>query len=121
MHWRRWQVLVGVAVLVVSLALRLWENGGFLVDDESRWLCRSIGFHEALQNRDWRSTFQSEHPGVVTMWLGTLAVPLEEAGEWVGLCDETGGAKLVRLSDPRALARLPALISRARNRTRQNK
>ena len=114
MRRHRWEIAFTVVALAVSLFLRLWQIDVFLVDDESLWLCRSIGFHEALRAGDWRGTYQSEHPGVVTMWLGTLAVPLGEAGEWVELCQETGGDKLVRLTDREPLARLPNLIARGR-------
>lgn len=103
-----------VIILALSLFLRLYAVDVFLAGDETKWICRSIGFHHALKNGDWRSTYQAEHPGVVTMWLGTLAVPLDEAGEWVGLCQETGGDKLTRVADNETLLRLPALVFQAR-------
>lgn len=103
-----------VVILALSLFLRLYAIDVFLAGDETKWICRSINFHHALRNGDWSSTYQSEHPGVVTMWMGTLAVPLEEAGEWIGLCQETEGSKLTRVDDKTSLLRLPSLISQAR-------
>lgn len=112
--WGKTGIIILIIVLALSLFLRLYAIDVFLAGDETKWICRSINFHHALRNRDWPSTYQSEHPGVLTMWLGTLAVPLDEAGEWVGLCQETGGDKLTRVADSETLLRLPSLIFRAR-------
>ena len=101
-------------ILGLSLFLRLQALDIFLSGDETKWSCRGINFHAALARGDLRGTYQSEHPGVVTMWITTLAVPLSQAGEWVDLCAQTGGSKLTRVEDHAALARLPALIFRAR-------
>ncbi len=103
-----------IIVLALSLFLRLHAIDIFLAGDETKWICRSINFHHALRNSDWPSTYQSEHPGVITMWTGTLAVSLDEAGEWVGLCQNTGGDKLTRVDDRATLLRLPSLIFQAR-------
>ncbi|MFP3895677.1 MAG: ArnT family glycosyltransferase [Anaerolineales bacterium] len=107
-------IIVLIIVLALSLFLRLYAIDVFLAGDETKWICRSINFHNALVNGDWSSTYQSEHPGVMTMWTGTLAVSLDEAGEWVGLCSSTGGDKLTRVDDRATLLRLPSLISQAR-------
>ncbi|MCD6518723.1 MAG: phospholipid carrier-dependent glycosyltransferase [Anaerolineae bacterium] len=101
-------------VLLLALFLRLYKIDVFLAGDETKWICRSINFHAALRQRDLASTYQSEHPGVVTMWVGTLAVPLSLADEWVGLCAETGGSKLTRVHGHTSLEALPGLIFRAR-------
>jgi len=110
----RLELLLLAVILATSLGLRLFELDVFLAGDETKWICRSISFHDALRQRDLRGTYQSEHPGVVTMWLGTLAVPLAQAGEWIDLCAETGGSQLTRVQDNAALTRLPSLIFQAR-------
>ena len=110
----RIRYLLLAATLVLSLGLRLHAIDEFLVGDETKWICRSISFHKALARRDLASTYQSEHPGVVTMWLGALAVPLADAGDWIELCEETDGSKLTRVRDHDVLSRLPLLIYRAR-------
>jgi len=110
----RLELLVLAVVLLISLALRLADLDVFLAGDETKWICRSINFHAALRQGDLRGTYQSEHPGVVTMWLSTLTVPLAQVGEWIDLCLETGGSKLTRVHDNAALARLPSLIFQAR-------
>ena len=101
-------------VLLVSLGLRLFDLDVFLAGDETKWMCRSILFHDALRRGDLGATYQTEHPGVVTMWLGALAVPLAQAGEWTDLCATTGGSELTRVQDRSALARLASLIFQVR-------
>ncbi|MEA3345596.1 MAG: glycosyltransferase family 39 protein [Chloroflexota bacterium] len=111
---RKLELSLLILLLCLSLFLRLHALDVFLSGDEAKWICRGINFHAALARGDLRGTYQSEHPGVVTMWISTLAVPLSQAGEWVDLCAQTGGSKLTRVEDHAALARLPSLIFRAR-------
>ena len=73
------EIAVVATILVASLGLRLAGLDAFVVNDEMRWTCRSIGFQEALMKRDWASTFRTGHPGVVTTWLGTIFIPYEAA------------------------------------------
>jgi len=110
----RLELLSLAVVLLVSLGLRLFDLDVFLAGDETKWMCRSISFHDALRRGDLGATYQTEHPGVVTMWLGALAVPLSEAGEWIDLCRATGGSNLTRVQDRSALPRLASLIFQAR-------
>ena len=114
MNRPQWKWLLLIVVLGLSLALRLHALDVFLSGDETKWICRGINFHTALSRGDLKGTYQSEHPGVVTMWISTLAVPLSQAGEWADLCAQTGGDKLTRVEDHAALARLPSLIFQAR-------
>jgi hypothetical protein len=44
----------------------------FVTVDEELWLARAANFYFALGQRDFRDTYQTEHPGVTTMWAGTL-------------------------------------------------
>ncbi len=64
-------------VLALSLGLRLVALDAFLTSDEDNWHRRSLAFTAALQSHDWASTYQSGHPGVVTMWLGAAAAQLK--------------------------------------------
>jgi 4-amino-4-deoxy-L-arabinose transferase-like glycosyltransferase len=59
------------------MTLVLWIPRGFNLDefvtaDEPKWLARSGNFYYALINGDLANTFTREHPGVTTMWAGTL-------------------------------------------------
>src|SRR3972149_6777991 len=70
--WRWWDVLA-----LVLIVLAIWLPRGLALDqfvtpDEPLWLNRSANFYYALGQRDFASTYQREHPGVTTMWAGTL-------------------------------------------------
>jgi 4-amino-4-deoxy-L-arabinose transferase-like glycosyltransferase len=94
------EALAVAAILLVAGWLRVHELERYMVADELRWTCRSISFHIALAEADWAKTFQVGHPGVVTMWLGALALPLEHVGRWRELCPLTdGGRDLSKLDD----------------------
>ncbi len=47
---------------------------GFITPDEPMWVYRAYRFTQALETRRWADTFQIGHPGVVTMWMGTLGI-----------------------------------------------
>ena len=52
---------------VLSLS-RHWAS------DETKWLLRSRDFFSALQNRQFGKTYITHHPGIMTCWLGTVAI-----------------------------------------------
>ena len=60
-------------ILGLSLFLRLSALDVFVTSDEDLWYGRSKAFSEALRKHDWERTYQSGHPGVITMWLGAAA------------------------------------------------
>lgn len=94
------EVLAVAGVLLLAGWLRFAELDRYMVADELRWTCRSISFQLALGEGRWADTFQVGHPGVVTMWLGTLALPLADTGKWRELCPLTnGGRDLSKLDD----------------------
>ena len=69
-HWR-------IGLLLIFMLLVLWVPRGFNLDhfvtaDEPKWLARSGNFYYALVNGDLANTLTREHPGVTTMWAGTL-------------------------------------------------
>ena len=72
-HRPSWRI--GAILFFLSLIPRLhaiWR--GFFTPDEPSWVFRSIRFLQAIESSRWADTIQTGHPGVVTMWLGTLAV-----------------------------------------------
>src|SRR4030067_3165600 len=69
----RWFVLIFVAPLLPRpLAL-----GNYLTPDEPNWVYRTVRFGAALSRGEWASTAQAGHPGVTTMWLGSLGIAIE--------------------------------------------
>ena len=66
-----------IGLLLIFMLLVLWVPRGFNLDhfvtaDEPKWLARSGNFYYALMHGDLANTFTREHPGVTTMWAGTL-------------------------------------------------
>jgi hypothetical protein len=60
------------AIMITALLLPRWLALNHSVTiDEPRWLMRSANFYQALHQGNFGATFQREHPGVLTMWLGT--------------------------------------------------
>jgi 4-amino-4-deoxy-L-arabinose transferase-like glycosyltransferase len=92
-------------IIVVALSLRVLDLGGFVIEDEARyWLDRSYEFLRALDNGDYAATAISTHPGVTTMWSGTLGTILKRTLlEW-GWLDAAPFATTL------ALMRLPAAL-----------
>lgn len=62
---------------MIGFALRAADLGGFVNEDEIRyWLSRSSRFLHALELGDFGATAISTHPGVTTMWLGSVGILL---------------------------------------------
>ena len=53
----------------------------FLTIDEQLWALRARRFAEALHTRNLADTYQAQHPGVVTMWLGAASIALGMADD----------------------------------------
>lgn len=68
-----------VVVLAGSLFLRLDALDVFITVDEPNWASRSQRFYAALRGREFEGTYQTEHPGVVTMWSGAFALRILNA------------------------------------------
>lgn len=91
-----WARLALAAVTgALALALRLPDLDVFLTADESRWACRSSNFWHALEDGRLADTYQKEHPGVVTMWLGGVGLPRDAASDWATACRDIDPSKLV--------------------------
>lgn len=108
------EMVLLASIFLASLLLRIASLDVFIGGDETKWTCRSINFHAALTRGNLAETCQAEHPGVITMWLGTMALPLDVVDDWVGLCQETGGSRLTRVDEPEALSKLLPFLFRAR-------
>jgi hypothetical protein len=69
---RLWEIIALALILGLALLTRLPRLDQYANPDEPYWLVRSANFYYALGQRDFAGTFQVEHPGVTTMWAGTL-------------------------------------------------
>jgi 4-amino-4-deoxy-L-arabinose transferase-like glycosyltransferase len=79
---RRFEFSGLALILGLSLFLRLDALDVFLTTDERNWSDRSQRFRAALETGQWTETYQSSHPGVLTMWAGTTAMALEPGHDW---------------------------------------
>jgi 4-amino-4-deoxy-L-arabinose transferase-like glycosyltransferase len=98
--------LGALLVTAVALAPRAMGLADFYTIDESyHWIGRVERFSAALRTREWAETNQTGHPGVTTMWLGSLGYALAgllgvENPGWAG-----GGAAFL------GLLRLPLAVA----------
>ena len=66
--------LPGLAVFLLALLPRILNLSAMITPDERRWVERAVAFFAGLVQHDWAATFQTGHPGVTTMWTGTLGL-----------------------------------------------
>jgi 4-amino-4-deoxy-L-arabinose transferase-like glycosyltransferase len=70
--------LTAIAIMLIALIPRLSQlNDFYTIDEAYHWQFRVEQFSKALAAGDWAATNQTGHPGVTTMWLGSL-------GRWLG-------------------------------------
>jgi hypothetical protein len=103
--------LILAALLVLFLAARLPALGRFVTTDEALWLRRSANFYLAVSEGDWASTFQSEHPGLITQWAGAAGFWLRfpayaQAGE-----PEVHDSELLRIMENRGVGAMQVLAA----------
>ena len=65
------------SLFIVGFLLRLAPLGRYVTPDEPAWVYRAIRFADALAARDWASVPSTGHPGVTTMWLGTVGIAVQ--------------------------------------------
>lgn len=109
--WVAWVLLVGLLLglqrpaclylFVLALVPRILLIGSFVTIDEWKWFNRSENFLLALQTGDYANTNQTGHPGVTTMWMGTVGVVLHHTFADLGLETHVGDTRY------RTLLRLP--------------
>jgi hypothetical protein len=69
--------VIALALVLIALGPRLLALSKFITADEPRWVVRSMSFLTGLLTADWQSTLQTGHPGVTTMWSGSLGLILD--------------------------------------------
>jgi len=67
-------VLLSLAILAASVALRGRSANAFVTWDEPAWTYRSTRFLMALSRGEFGGTLLTGHPGVLTMWSGALGL-----------------------------------------------
>ncbi|MBK6767754.1 MAG: glycosyltransferase family 39 protein [Ardenticatenales bacterium] len=113
---RRATAFFALTIALAAAAVRLPKLDVFLTPDETRWACRSTNFYHALATGDLASTYQKEHPGVVTMWLGGLGQPIDDDADWRIACRDINPSDLVSDAPRPALDEITARLFRGRLR-----
>lgn len=62
-----------LAVIFLYGGVRLLNLNAVVTTDEPFWLGRSGNFFRAIVVGDYEQTYQMAHPGVMTMWAGSIA------------------------------------------------
>jgi hypothetical protein len=71
----RWVEILAVTLLLgYAWFLRSTDLEKFKLTDETKWGFRSANFTLALHRGDYALTFQRSHPGVTTMWAGSIGM-----------------------------------------------
>ena len=108
--------LLCLAIFLLALLPRLGALDRYVTPDELRWVDRSIRFSTALSQGDFSSTIQSGHPGVITMWLGSLGIRLGHTLPAALPAFDPQNAEVARnLATYLAAARLPVIFAVAIN------
>jgi 4-amino-4-deoxy-L-arabinose transferase-like glycosyltransferase len=92
-------------IALLAFALRAYQLDLFLTPDEVNfWITRSERFLEAITSGQFHETAISTHPGVTTMWLGSVGLLIERALNSMGIGDFAFNQQL-------GLMRLPVICA----------
>jgi len=70
------KVGIAVGLFLIALLPRVFGLGIFITSDEPLWMTRSLFFTEAILAGNPADTLQTGHPGVTTMWTGSVGLGL---------------------------------------------
>ncbi len=73
----RYSPLLALVIAALVTLPHLLTLGRFITSDEPLWIVRSTAFLQGLLTGDLRATLQTGHPGVTTMWTGSLGLILD--------------------------------------------
>lgn len=76
-------VLLGLALFLLTMVPRLVGLEQHLTADDQDWIRRTARFALAVKRGDPAGTYQSSHPAVPVLWIGSLAVGPERSAELV--------------------------------------
>lgn len=78
--WHSAESVFLALIFLLALLTRLYGLADFITTDEAyHWMTRTEHFYAGLLSGHWADTFQTGHPGVSLMWLGSASLALEQA------------------------------------------
>ncbi len=104
------RLMLTLGLFVLIIMPRLGVVAETVTIDEDKWLTRSANFRYALQTKNWRDTYQKEHPGVTAMWAGALGLSYLLQDSQVPF-DQTSQPDLIHLLQANGYALLDGLIA----------
>ena len=79
---RRHSIIFSAAIIFAfAFVMRAGAIKQYVTPDEPIWALRSLNFATALSHGDWAATAQIGHPGVTTMWLGSIGILLKRLAD----------------------------------------
>jgi 4-amino-4-deoxy-L-arabinose transferase-like glycosyltransferase len=105
-------VLAYLVLTLVALLPRMLGLGRFVTSDEANfWLRRSDAFLHAIQSGNYAAIPLTSHPGVTTMWLGSIGLLFERGLQQAGLLVGAGFAtRLALIQAPVALTHVVGIV-----------
>ncbi len=67
-------LIAALSIFIIAFVARTGAVKQYVSPDEPSWVWRSLNFSQALADGAWANTAQMGHPGVTTMWLGSLGI-----------------------------------------------
>ena len=80
---RHTELLLVILLFLLAFVPRAAPPVVITTDEQVHWIRRSGEFRSALATGQLENTAQAQHPGVITMWLGTAGLLLSEAVDGV--------------------------------------
>lgn len=71
------EILLFIGLSLALLLPRIGGLGSFVTADEPTWGKRAANFYYSLRHGNYAGTYQTGHPGVITMWAGALGYHLQ--------------------------------------------
>lgn len=103
-------LVLATLIAVLALAMRLPGLDRFLTPDEMKWACRSVNFYRGLTTGRFDQTYQTGHPGVITMWVGVPAMGIDPNDDWLEICVDSRTRDIIQESPIAVTRRLAGLV-----------
>src|SRR6266496_2634247 len=107
---RTLMLVSAVVLFLIALYPRMINLSGYLTTDEGNWMGRTALFTRALVTGDSAGTYQSGHPGVMTMWESLIGMGPDRALALVEYVRPDGLEKAPSYLDTLHAARRPFAV-----------
>ena len=74
-------LIAALSIFIIAFIARSGALKQYVSPDEPSWVWRSLQFQPGVGAGRWANTAQIGHPGVTTMWLGSLGILAKRAAD----------------------------------------